>query len=65
MNYLQLAQFIMKDMPSNLRKKEVVGFIPWGFEEVGGLDGKLSKVSVEYRMKDGKSLEPIVVMEFQ
>ena len=55
----------MEDMPSNLRKKEVVGFIPWGFEEVGGLDGKLSKVSVEYRMKDGKSLEPIVVMEFQ
>ena len=64
MNYLQLAQFIMKEMPTDLMKKEVVGFIPWGPEEVGGLDGKLNKVSVQYHMKDGKSLEPVVVMEF-
>jgi len=64
MNYLQLAQFIMEDMPSDLRNKEVVGFIPWDFEEVGGLDGKLNKVSVQYHMKEGKALEPAVVMEF-
>lgn len=64
MTYLQLAQFIMKELPKDLRSKPVVGFMPWGFDEHGGIQGSFSKFSVEYNIQDGKSLEPVVIMEF-
>jgi hypothetical protein len=55
----------MKEMPKDLRDKAVVGFMPWGFDEFGGIAGSLKKVSVEYNIQDGKSLEPAVIMEFE
>ena len=64
MTYLQVAQFIMKEMPKDLRDKAVVGFMPWGFDESGGIDGSFRKISVHYNIQDGKSLEPVVTMEF-
>mgnify|MGYP003629170147 CR=1 FL=1 len=65
MTYNHLAEFIMKELPEELRYKTVEGFIQseeFGYEMEGG---SIDSISIKYTAVHGIMGSPSVVMEFK